>query len=293
MLDLNNPDASKVILSDIQDKISVDGVINDVNGVECLKAMKDNSLFKGLNKDELKARFIPYHKLIRDMVLIKDTSVTANVEIEENVRSFVDENSDSGEDIIVGVIDSGVWTEIQSFKDDVMTKEIPSKWKGACEAGQEFNASMCNFKLIEARYFNKGNCVNGASYFGCAKGVARGIAPKSRLDIYKFNWKEGLLAYGVLAGMGQAIMDSVDGISISMRFDDVPLYEDHIAITSITAMEKGIIVSSSAGNLGLYLGTLHKDIPWLIIIVLGTIDRTFGTLVLGNGKNIIGWTLFA
>ena len=72
----------------------------------------------------------------------------------------------SGEDVIIGIVDSGIWPESLSFTDRTGTnpngkggklgyQQIPG-WNGKCTPGEGFNASMCNQKLIGAQYFNAG-----------------------------------------------------------------------------------------------------------------------------------------
>jgi subtilisin family serine protease len=73
----------------------------------------------------------------------------------------------AGEDVIIGIVDGGIWPEHPSFSDRTGTngngtqdgklsyQQIPG-WHGRCVPGEEFNASNCNQKLIGAQYFNAG-----------------------------------------------------------------------------------------------------------------------------------------
>ncbi|GMP48773.1 hypothetical protein CsSME_00016014 [Camellia sinensis var. sinensis] len=206
-----------------------------------------------------------------------------------------------------------------------MTSPIPAKWKGTCEVGQEFNASMCNSKLIGARYFNKGliaskphikirmksardteghgthtastaagNFVESISFFGYAEGTARGLAPRARLAVYKVYSNEGFQSSDFLAGIDQAVADGVDILSLSFGFNyDLPFYENTIAIACFGAMEKGVFVAHAGGNTGPGILSLYDSIPWTTTVAASSIDRSFaGTVTLGNGLTITGWSVF-
>ncbi|KAG8387319.1 hypothetical protein BUALT_Bualt02G0008900 [Buddleja alternifolia] len=137
-----------------------------------------------------------------------------------------------------------------------------------------------------------GNYVDRVSFFGYAPGTARGVAPRARLAVYKVLWTVGS-GSDTLAGIDQAVADGVDILSISLSYRQPNLYENPLAIAAFGAREKGILVSMSAGNRGPSFGTLRSGIPWAVVVASGTVDRWFaGTLTLGNGKTITGWTMF-
>ncbi|CAK8559953.1 unnamed protein product [Lathyrus sativus] len=214
-------------------------------------------------------------------------------------------------DLIVGVIDSGIWPESQSFNDKGVGP-IPKKWKGVCKGGSNFT---CNNKLIGARFYGNtdsarddaghgthtastagGREVQGVSFFDLAKGTARGGVPSSRIAVYKICGADGACSgASILGAFDDAIADGVDVISLSVGGEGAQDFlDDPIAIASFHAMEKGIVVSHSAGNSGPDVSTTSSVAPWLFSVAATTIDRKFITkLILGNGKTLVGTSVNA
>ncbi|KAG2278125.1 hypothetical protein Bca52824_060680 [Brassica carinata] len=232
-----------------------------------------------------------------------------------------------GSDVVIGVLDSGVWPESKSFSDEGYGP-IPSTWKGECEAGTNFTASLCNRKLIGARFFVRGyeavygpvdvskesrsprdddghgthtastaagSVVEEANLLGFANGTARGIAYRARVAVYKVCWKKDCYSSDILAGIDKAIADNVNILSYSVasKIQMTDYSEDHAATGAFSAMERGIFVSCSAGNDGPSPFSLRNEAPWITTVGAGTIDRDFPALaLLGNGKNYTGASLF-
>ncbi|KAF6169332.1 hypothetical protein GIB67_028752 [Kingdonia uniflora] len=168
-------------------------------------------------------------------------------------RSGILHKAKYGKDVIVGLLDLGIWPESHSFHDEGLGP-VPEKWKGICEVGDSFDSSHCNRKIIGARYYLKGyeasfgalnrsndfrsprdhdghgshtsstvggrSVKNVAAPGGFAHGTASGGAPLVRLAMYKVCWPvgNGTLAEGNTcdqSDMLAAIDDAIgDGVDV-------------------------------------------------------------------------------
>ncbi|CAA7401238.1 unnamed protein product [Spirodela intermedia] len=238
-------------------------------------------------------------------------------------------NSQYADNVVIGVLDTGIWPERGSFSDEGLSP-VPSSWRGVCEAGDDFPATSCNRKLIGARAFYKGyvsargypidgtvesksprdteghgthtastaagSTVAGAGLFGYAAGVARGMATKARIAVYKICWSLGCFDSDILAAMDSAVSDGVDVISLSVGANGYApnYYRDSIAIGAFGAVSHGVVVSCSAGNSGPGAFTAVNIAPWILTVGASSIDRDFpADAVLGDGSIYTGVSLYS
>lgn len=230
----------------------------------------------------------------------------------------------TGEGVVVGIIDTGIWPEHPSFADDGSFAAPPT---GAlpCQFGNTAHnpndaAFTCNNKLIGARQmlntyraligaapdeFNSARDDNGhgshtastaagnagveASVFGNTLGTISGIAPRAHIIAYKGLGNQGGFTSDLAAAINQAVADGVDVINYSIGGGAGAVTADEIAF--LLAANAGVFVSVSAGNSGPNPGTLGDPgtKPWLTTVGASTQTRFFqGTIVLGNGQQYTG-----
>lgn len=229
-------------------------------------------------------------------------------------------------DVIVGVLDTGIWPESQSFNDSGMGP-VPARWKGRCEAGRGFDpARHCNRKIVGARVFYRGyeaatgkidedteyksprdqdghgthtagtvagSAVHGASLLGYAQGTARGMHPGARVAAYKVCWAGGCFSSDILSAVDQAVSDGVDVLSISLGGGVSSYFRDSLSVATFGAMERGVFVSCSAGNGGPGPVSLTNVAPWVATVGASTLDRDFpATVRLGSGRTLSGVSIY-
>ncbi|WOL10604.1 subtilisin-like protease SBT1.3 [Canna indica] len=228
-------------------------------------------------------------------------------------------------DVVVGVLDTGIWPESPSFSDRGMPP-VPPRWKGACEEGRNFTVKHCSRKIVGARIFYRGyeasagvideksefksprdqdghgthtaatvagSPVPGANLFGYATGTARGMSPHARVAVYKVCWTGGCFSSDILAAVDRAVADGVDVLSISLGGGVSAYHRDSLSIAAFGAMEMGVFIACSAGNAGPDPISLTNVSPWITTVGASTMDRDFPAIVkLGNGMNITGVSLY-
>ena len=237
----------------------------------------------------------------------------------------------AGQNIVIGDVDTGVWPEALSFSDRTSAgkldyQEIPG-WHAKCTPGEDFNASMCNQKLIGAQWFAEGygenNIIpeeflsprdfdghgshtastaggnNGVQATGVAAALGKisGMAPRARISVYKalYESADHTTASGtstdLVAAIDQAVADGVDVINYSIS-GSTTSFLSATEVAFLFAEDAGVFVSASAGNSGPTPSTVAHAGPWLTTVAAGTHSRSGdGKITLGNGTVINGASL--
>ncbi len=194
-----------------------------------------------------------------------------------------------GENVIVGVIDTGIWPEHPSFADDGSYDDLgivlDESTFSACDFGNvAHNADdapfECNDKLLGARQMlatyrfvigadtdefdsardddghgthtastAAGNAGVEATVLGTEIGEVSGIAPRARVIAYKALGNLGGFGSDLAAAIDQAVLDGVDVINYSVGGGTSSVLGPD-DVAFLFAADAGVHVATSAGNSG-------------------------------------------
>ncbi len=232
----------------------------------------------------------------------------------------------TGEDVVVGVIDTGIWPEHPSFADDgsyaplAAYAGLPYEFGNTAANPNDAPYDGPNNKLLGARQMldtyrlltgadpdefdsardddghgthtastAAGNGGVEASVLGQSFGTISGIAPRARIIAYKALGNLGGYTSDLAAAIDQAVADGVDVINYSIGGGAGQPSADDIAF--LFAADAGVFVATSAGNEGPGASTVGSPgvMPWVTTVGASTQDRTFqGSVELGDGGVVYG-----
>jgi hypothetical protein len=232
----------------------------------------------------------------------------------------------AGHGVVVGVIDSGIWPPNPSFAGlPVHRRGIQRRYPGftgTCQLGERWTRTLCNAKVIAARYFVKGfgrdnlaavdfasprdgnghgshtaaiaagNAGVDATIEGQDFGHISGAAPGAALSIYKACWtapdprNDGCTTADTLKAIDAAVSDGVDVISYSigsMRSSAGPVER-----AFVNATHAGVFIAASAGDEGPDASTVASHGPSVTTVAAAAGHAFRGAVVLGDGRRFVG-----
>ena len=234
----------------------------------------------------------------------------------------------SGQGVIFGDIDTGLWPENPMVADNPALGSPPLAPSGLareCNYGDNpltpaVDVFACNSKVIggapfidtynavvggevfpdSARDSNghgthttttaAGDPVTNAPIFGIDRGPVSGVAPGAWVIEYKVCGLQGCFGSDSAAAVGQAILDGVNVINFSISGGAQP-FSDPVELAFLDAYNAGITVAASAGNSGPGAGTTNHHGPWVITVAASTQSREFqSTLTVTSGADSATFT---
>jgi subtilisin family serine protease len=258
--------------------------------------------------------------------------------------------ANAGKGTVVGVIDSGYAPDNPFLQGEpvqplsgkaqvgvpyrtadgkiAMLKADGTTFEGECQKGQgtgaSFDGSLCNSKVIGARYFadsflqfvapenrapeelispvdvgshgthtattaagnaNVEQVIDGTSF-----GKSSGVAPAAKVSVYKICWEDtnpdtgGCYSSASVEAVDAAIKDGVDVLNYSISGNNNST-TDPVALAFLNAAAAGVFVSASAGNSGPAESTVNHSAPWLTTVAASTFPSDLlGTVKVSDGS---------
>ncbi|RJT80232.1 protease [Arthrobacter cheniae] len=209
-----------------------------------------------------------------------------------------------------------------------MLKTDGTTFVGECQVGEGFDGSLCNSKVLSARYFADafietvpegdqapqevispvdidnhgthtastaaGNAGVTQTVDGRNFGVSSGVAPAAKVSVYKICWEDkdpatgGCYSSAAVDAINQAVLDGVDVLNYSIS-GSTTTTTDPVSLAFLSAASAGVFVAVSAGNSGPTASTVNHGAPWLSTVAASTFSYELqGTAEFSDGTKYRG-----